>query len=69
MEHPAHHLDASIPLYHLRAAQRELETLFGNCPNIRFSFREYLRVVRTCKLFDYTRGDWAPFPRRPASAT
>jgi acyl-lipid omega-6 desaturase (Delta-12 desaturase) len=68
MEHPAHHLDASIPLYHLRAAQRELESLFGNCPNIRFSLREYLRVVRTCKLFDYTRGDWAPFPRSTASA-
>lgn len=69
MEHPAHHLDASIPLYHLRAAQRELESLFGNCPNIRFSVREYLRVVRTCKLFDYDQGAWAPFPRRAASAS
>ena len=67
MEHPAHHLDATIPLYHLKAAQRELETLFGHCPNIRFSFREYLRVVRTCKLFDYARGAWAPFPRRSAA--
>lgn len=68
MEHPAHHLDATIPLYHLRAAQRELEALFGSCPNIRFSLREYFRVVRTCKLFDYARGAWAPFPGRPASA-
>lgn len=66
MEHPAHHLDASIPLYHLKAAQRELEALFGHCQIIRFSFREYLRVVRTCKLFDYARGSWAPFPRRAA---
>ncbi len=67
MEHPAHHLDAGIPLYHLKAAQKELEGLFGNCPNIHFTFREYLHVVRTCKLFDYTRGAWTPFPRESAA--
>lgn len=62
MEHPAHHLDATIPFYHLRAAQRRLKEIGANFRTSRFTLAHYLDCVRTCKLYDYQAGHWVPFP-------
>jgi len=63
MEHAAHHLDARIPLYRLKAAQAELARLVPDIPVIELSMRQYWRTVRQCKLFDFERRVWVGFPR------
>jgi omega-6 fatty acid desaturase (delta-12 desaturase) len=62
MEHAAHHLDARIPLYRLKAAQAELARLVPDIPVIELSMRQYWRTVRQCKLFDFERRVWVGFP-------
>ena len=61
MEHAAHHLDARIPLYRLKAAQAELARLVPDIPVIELSMRTYWRTVRECKLFDFERRVWVTF--------
>jgi len=62
MEHPAHHLDMTIPLYNLKNAQRALEAIVPNriC-NRSFSLAWYRNCVSKCKLFDYETGQWRGF--------
>ena len=62
MEHGAHHLDARIPLYRLKAAQAALARLVPDIPVIELSFRTYWRTVKQCKLFDFKRRVWVAFP-------
>lgn len=62
MEHGAHHLDARIPLYRLKAAQAKLANLVPNMPVIELSFRTYWRTVKECKLFDFKNQRWVGFP-------
>lgn len=72
MEHPAHHLDMTIPLYRLQAAQRQLDALAPKQILKRnFSWRGYSDCARTCKLFDYETGQWVAFPTKakPARST
>lgn len=59
MEHPAHHLMSGAPVYRLRALNRALPP--GSHPSWRFTWREYARVVRSCKLYDYRRNPWVGF--------
>jgi omega-6 fatty acid desaturase (delta-12 desaturase) len=62
MDHPAHHIDPTIPLYRLPASQRLLEQ---SAPHhslvVPFTLTEYLRICRTCKLYDYQRKCWLDF--------
>lgn len=67
MEHAAHHLDARIPLYRLKAAQAELARLVPDIPVIELSMRQYWRTVRECKLFDFKRRVWVRFPNTAGS--
>jgi omega-6 fatty acid desaturase (delta-12 desaturase) len=62
LEHPAHHLNSTIPLYHLKAAQRRLRELGASFIRTPFTLAHYLHCVRTCKLYDYTAKSWIPFP-------
>jgi len=62
MEHPAHHLDASIPLYQLKRAQQRLVELTGSSGGVRFTLKHYLECVRACKLYDYELRRWVRFP-------
>jgi acyl-lipid omega-6 desaturase (Delta-12 desaturase) len=65
MEHPAHHLDMTIPLYQLQAAQKQLEALVpGQILKRPFSWAEYRACARTCKLFDFDTGRWVTFTTR-----
>jgi omega-6 fatty acid desaturase (delta-12 desaturase) len=62
MEHTAHHVDMSIPLYKLKSAQRLLEeTLPGRVLVQRFSWSWYFDTARRCKLYDFDRDCWTDF--------
>ena len=63
MEHPAHHLNPNIPLYHLRAAQRELEDQAAGIFIVQqFGLAWYRQCLSICKLYDYEHGRWVGFP-------
>jgi omega-6 fatty acid desaturase (delta-12 desaturase) len=65
MEHTAHHVSMSVPLYRLKQAQALLEhKLPGAIVVQRFSWRWYRRTVRLCKLYDFSARRWVPFPAR-----
>jgi omega-6 fatty acid desaturase (delta-12 desaturase) len=62
MEHTAHHLDMSIPLYKLKGAQKLLEDLLPERIVIqRFSWVWYFDTARRCKLYDFTRRCWTGY--------
>ena len=67
MSHPAHHLDARIPLYELEAAQRALTTGGARILEQPFSWRYVVDTVRTCKLYDYANQRWLDFDGRETS--
>ena len=62
MEHTAHHLRPSIPLYNLPAAQRLIESRERNHVIVfHWSILAHLDVVRRCKLYDYRANRWMDF--------
>jgi omega-6 fatty acid desaturase (delta-12 desaturase) len=65
MEHTAHHVDMSIPLYRLKAAQSKLEHMLPERIIVQpFSWRWYFQTARLCKLYDFKRNDWTDFAGR-----
>jgi omega-6 fatty acid desaturase (delta-12 desaturase) len=70
MEHTAHHVDMSIPLYKLKQAQALLETaLPGRIIVQRFSWRWYAQTARRCKLYDVASARWMDFSGRVSEPT
>jgi omega-6 fatty acid desaturase (delta-12 desaturase) len=68
MEHTAHHVDMSVPLYRLKNAQKMLEDMLpGRIVIQRFSWRWYFDTARRCKLYDFTRRCWTDFRGRATS--
>ncbi|MFZ4287229.1 fatty acid desaturase [Variovorax sp. HJSM1_2] len=68
MEHTAHHVDMSIPLYKLKAAQAKLEELLPQRIVVQpFSWRWYFDTARACKLYDFSRNCWTDFQGRMTS--
>ncbi len=68
MEHTAHHVDMSIPLYRLKQAQAKLEDMLpGRIIVQRFSWRWYFQTARACKLYDFSRECWTDFQGRMTS--
>lgn len=64
MEHPAHHLDMSIPFYHLRKAQQRLSSIAGPwMVEKALTWDSYWLCVRKCKTFDYSKSCWCDFPK------
>ncbi len=61
MAHPAHHLDGTIPCYHLKAAQRRLTELLPEVRPVRLTWRYYRECVRICKTYDFATASWRPF--------
>lgn len=62
MEHTAHHVDMSIPLYRLKQAQARLEELLPERIVVqKFSWRWYFKTARSCKLYDFTNKRWLNF--------
>ncbi len=70
MEHTAHHVDMSIPLYTLEDAQSTIEEAVPEQVTVqRFSFPWYFQTARQCKLYDFERGSWIDFQGQPTSAS
>jgi omega-6 fatty acid desaturase (delta-12 desaturase) len=68
MEHTAHHVDMSIPLYRLKQAQAKLEEMLpGRIIVQRFSWKWYFDTARACKLYDFTRECWTDFKGKMTS--
>jgi len=68
MEHTAHHVDMSVPLYHLKRAQSLLEhALPGRIIIENFSWRWYFDTARRCKLYDFKSLCWTDFRGRQTS--
>ncbi len=69
MEHTAHHVDMSVPLYRLLEAQALLEArLDGHIVVQPFSWRWYIDTARRCKLYDFQTRRWTDFSGHPTSA-
>ncbi len=68
MEHTAHHVDMSVPLYRLKAAQKRLEEMLpGRIIIQKFSWRWYFKTARKCKLYDFNAQCWTDYKGRPTS--
>lgn len=69
MDHPAHHIDPTIPLYELPESQRLLEQRAPEHSVVvhYWSPAEYVRTCRACKLYDYRRHCWLDFAGRPTT--
>jgi len=61
MAHPVHHLDGTIPCYHLKAAQRRLMEMLPEIRPVRLTWRYYRECIRICKTYDFSAGAWRPF--------
>ena len=68
MEHTAHHVDMSVPLYRLKAAQALLEErLRGHIVVQPFTWRWYADTAQRCKLYDFKQHCWTDFSGRRTS--
>lgn len=62
MEHTAHHVDMSVPLYKLKEAQTKLETMLPERIIIqKFSWAWYFDTAKLCKLYDTEKKCWLDF--------
>lgn len=62
MEHTAHHVDMSIPLYKLKSAQEKLETLLPERIIVQpFSWKWYFETAKRCKLYDFKQRGWTDY--------
>jgi len=68
MDHPAHHLDPTIPMYQLPESQKLLEEHAGeHAVVVPWTMKEFLRTTRVCKLYDYQEHRWLDLDGRPTS--
>jgi omega-6 fatty acid desaturase (delta-12 desaturase) len=68
MQHPAHHINAVVPLYSLKAAQHRLEELDPEgLMAVRWTPAYHLRLTRLCQLYDPGRNGWCDFQYRPTT--
>jgi acyl-lipid omega-6 desaturase (Delta-12 desaturase) len=66
MQHTAHHLDVTVPLYGLAEAQRAVES-YPSAAIVVYRWTPFmlLRHLRQCKLYDFERRRWTGFDGRP----
>jgi omega-6 fatty acid desaturase (delta-12 desaturase) len=69
MQHTAHHLDVTIPLYRLGEAQTGVEAACRDVAVVEpWSMGRFFRHLRTCKLYDFERRCWLGFDGKPTTA-
>ncbi|MFQ5562949.1 MAG: fatty acid desaturase [Parvularculaceae bacterium] len=65
MAHTVHHALPSVPVYRLKQAQEKLSARYrDDIISFRFTFREYWRVLKACKLYNYKEHYWTDFDGR-----
>jgi omega-6 fatty acid desaturase (delta-12 desaturase) len=68
LEHTAHHVDPRIPLFNLPGAQARLEVAFADDVLVaQFTPPYVMRLLRTCRLYDFERHCWLDYDGRPTS--
>ncbi len=61
--HVPHHVDMRIPFYGLPAAAEAIKAKLGDAVRERsLSLSDYIRATRRCKLYDFERKAWSPYP-------
>lgn len=66
MEHTAHHADPGVPLYHLPEAQKVIEKKYRtDIIRVLWGPGEFLRTMRTCKVYDYAAHRWCDYDGKP----
>jgi len=61
--HVPHHVDTRIPFHQLPAATAAIEAAYPNTVrSSRLSLREYFKITRACKLYDFDAGRWVTYP-------
>jgi omega-6 fatty acid desaturase (delta-12 desaturase) len=68
MEHTAHHMLPTIPIYRLHGAQEKLLARFGT-DVVRFTLTggRFRKINRACKLYDFERKCWTDFDGTPTT--
>ena len=70
LEHTAHHIDPKIPFYHLAECQAKLEEAYPESILVYpFSFAEFFRILRSCKLYNYQNKCWTDFDGNSTAST
>lgn len=70
MDHTAHHADPSVPLYHLSDAQKSLEKGYRrDIVRVIWTVGGFLRMLRTCRLYDYHTHRWVDYDGTPLTAS
>jgi omega-6 fatty acid desaturase (delta-12 desaturase) len=65
--HVAHHVDPRVPCYRLPAATAALARRYPELVGLsRLRWRDYRRITRTCKLYDFDGGGWVGYDGRRA---
>ena len=60
--HVPHHVDARIPFHQLPAAAAAIAEAYPDTVrSCRFSFVDYLRAAKACKLYDFEAAQWVPY--------
>jgi omega-6 fatty acid desaturase (delta-12 desaturase) len=68
MHHTAHHVNTRVPLRRLADAQQRLiDDGDGQVTSYRWSRREFVAVLRACKLYDYEAREWLGFDGVPTA--
>lgn len=68
LEHTAHHVDPRIPLYNLPRVQDILEAAYPTDISVeRLTPGYLLRILRTCRLYDYDRRQWLDYDGTPTT--
>jgi omega-6 fatty acid desaturase (delta-12 desaturase) len=73
--HVPHHIDPTIPFYHLPRAAAALRLRYSDAlRERRYRLRDYVRTTRQCKLYDFERGIWLTYdtqrsPSAPSAAS
>lgn len=68
MEHTAHHADPMVPLYELPAAQTDLTKAYRrDMVRVIWTRKEFLRMLRTCRLYDYADHRWLDYDGTPTT--
>jgi omega-6 fatty acid desaturase (delta-12 desaturase) len=68
MQHTAHHLDVTIPLYRLGEAQAAVESASADLAIVEpWSLARFVRHMRICRLYDFERQCWLGFDGVPTA--
>jgi len=68
MIHVPHHVDARIPFYNLEKAAQCLHDKYpGVVRDVPLRLRDYLRITRLCKLYDFESEIWLDYKGNPVS--